>query len=90
MGILIKDRAALGRIRKLLTTLDNKTVSFPITLYRGEGQTVAFMKGNCDREFSVKTEKGKQRFQMSDRPGAQSKWIAKEIRALKKLILLND
>ena len=32
MAVEIKDRAELKRIRKLLTTLDNRSASFTITL----------------------------------------------------------
>lgn len=83
MRIEIKDRAELKRIRKLLTTLDNKTASFPIMLYRAEDQTVAFIHGNMDREFSVTTEGTTQSFQFSDRSGARLEWIDKEFEEMK-------
>ena len=77
MAIQIKDRAELKRIRKLLTTLDKKSVSFPITLYRAVNETAAFMEGS-DRQFSVKTEGFKERSTMSDRPGGRDEWIRRE------------
>jgi len=77
MAIQIKDRAELKRITKLLRTLDSSKVSFPIMLYRAANETAAFMEGS-DRQFSVKTEDFKQRFSMSDRPGAREEWTRRE------------
>ncbi len=83
MTIIIKDRAELKRFRKLLMNLDNKTVCYPLMLYCSEDQTVAFMTGKYDREFSVKTEGSKHHFSMSDRDGARVEWITREVEFIK-------
>lgn len=78
MALVIKDRAELKRFRKLLTMLDNKTVVFPLRIYRGVIETAAFMESRPQREFLVKTQRGKQRFSMSDRAGARERWTKRE------------
>jgi len=86
MMLKIQDRAELKRIRKLLTTFDNKSVTYPIMFYRGEDQTVAFTQNQMDREFSVTIEGTVQHYQMSDRPGARMEWIDKNIERIKKRV----
>lgn len=86
MTIRIKDRAELKRLRKLLTNLDNKTVDYPLMIYCAEDQTVAFMTGNGDREFSVKTEGKTQHFTMSDRKGARTEWVEAEVEDMKEKV----
>lgn len=78
MGLQISNRAELKRFRKLLTMLDNKTVIYPLRIYRGKTDTAAFMESRPEREFLVKTQKGKARSQMSDRRGAREGWIKRE------------
>lgn len=74
MSFQVRNREELKRLRKLCSTLDNSTVSFPLTVYSAEHETVAFMEARPEREFSVRTVGGRARFTMSDRPGAREAW----------------
>ena len=77
MAIEIKDMEELKRIKKLLTTLNNKTVRFPLTIYQHDKATAAFMDG-CDRELLTTTEDGREAFRFSDREGAREAWAAED------------
>jgi len=82
MAVQIRDRAALKRLRKLLTTLDSGAARFPVTLYLcSEDQTAAFMEGS-EREFLVATEEGRPVLKMSDREEAEAEWEQREMEVL--------
>lgn len=82
MPIRIKDQSELKRIKTLLSNLNNKSVQFPVIIFTAEDQTVAFMEGRPDREFSVRSEEGKQSFAFSDREGARGEWFEKEVEGI--------
>ncbi len=84
MRIIIKDQAELKRIRKLCSTLDNKTVQFPVTVFAVDNEAAAFMDGRPDREFLVTTEEGKPCLQMSARPGARQEWVDRDFADIMK------
>lgn len=82
MQIIVKDQAELKRIRKLCSTLDNKSIQFPLIIYAVGNEAAAFMNGRPDREFCVTTKGDKVHFQMSDRVGARWEWRDREVQDL--------
>lgn len=79
MAFVIFDREALKRLKRLLMTLDNRTLGFPITVYASDpdAEVAAFMEGS-EREFLATTEKGKPQVKMSDDPKQRQKWEGRE------------